>query len=68
MGNMTMTTNLKLIAARNTIKRLVKNEKGATAVEYTLMLVAVLIAVSAAFNSLGRTTSSKVRNARGGML
>ena len=60
-----MKTNLKLIAAKNSLKSLVKNEKGATAVEYALMLVAILILVAAAFKALGAKVSAQVKNAQG---
>ena len=60
-----MKTNLKMIAAKNSIKNLVKNEKGATAVEYALMLVAILILVAAAFRALGSKVSQQVGKATG---
>lgn len=60
-----MKTNLKMIAAKNSIKNLVKNEKGATAVEYALMLVAILILVAAAFKALGSKVSAQVSAASG---
>jgi len=59
-----MKTNLKMIAAKNSIKNLVKNEKGATAVEYALMLVAILILVAAAFKALGSQVSKQVGAAK----
>ena len=55
-----MKTNLKMIAAKNSVKNLVKNEQGATAVEYALMLVAILILVAAAFKALGSKVSKQV--------
>ena len=60
-----MKTNLKMIAAKNSVKNLVKNEKGATAVEYALMLVAILILVAAAFKALGSKVSGQVGVATG---
>jgi Flp pilus assembly pilin Flp len=60
-----MKTNLKMIAAKNSIKNLVKNEQGATAVEYALMLVAILILVAAAFKALGSKVSTQVGAAKG---
>ena len=60
-----MKTNLKMIAAKNSIKNLVKNEQGATAVEYALMLVAILILVAAAFKALGAKVSAQVGAAKG---
>jgi Flp pilus assembly pilin Flp len=60
-----MKTNLKLIAAKNSIKNLVKNEQGATAVEYALMLVAILILVAAAFKALGSKVKAQVAVAQG---
>lgn len=60
-----MKTNLKMIAAKNSVKNLVKNEKGATAVEYALMLVAILILVAAAFKALGTRVSGQVDRATG---
>jgi Flp pilus assembly pilin Flp len=62
-----MKTNLKMIAAKNSIKSLVKNEKGATAVEYALMLVAILILVAAAFKALGAQVNTRVNTAKGSL-
>jgi len=46
------------------IMKLVKDEKGATAIEYGLLLVAVLLIVAGAFKSLGSAVQSKVKDAK----
>ncbi len=45
------------------MKKLIKDQKGATAVEYGLMLVAILILVAAAFKALGGKVNSAATNA-----
>ena len=53
-----MKTNTKMIAAKNSMNKFVKNEKGATLVEYALVLFAILILVAGAFKKLGGATSA----------
>ena len=40
------------------VMKLVKDEKGATAIEYGLLLVAILLIVAAAFKTLGRAVQT----------
>ena len=44
-------------------KNLLRDTRGATAVEYALMLVAVLLIVAGAFKTLGQKVSEKANRA-----
>jgi len=46
----------------NDIMKLIKDEKGATAIEYGLLLVAILLIVAAAFKSLGKAVSKAAKD------
>jgi pilus assembly protein Flp/PilA len=59
--------------ARNMIRKLVKNRKGATAIEYGLIAALVVITMIASFTQVARTTTdmwgnvnTKMENARSG--
>jgi len=45
------------------IMKLVKDENGATAVEYGLLLVAILLIVAGAYRQLGKTVKGAAKNA-----
>ena len=45
------------------IMKLVKNEEGVTAIEYGLLLVAILLIVAGAYRSLGRTVKGAANKA-----
>ncbi len=47
----------------NDIMKLVKDEKGATAVEYALLLVLVLLVVAVGFKALGTAVNKTANNA-----
>ena len=49
----------------NDIMKLVKDEKGATAIEYGLMLVAIMLVVAVAFKALGTKVKAAATNSAG---
>jgi len=46
----------------NDIMKLVKDEKGASATEYGLLLVAILLIVAVAFKALGKAVKTAAQN------
>ncbi|HWL88835.1 MAG TPA: Flp family type IVb pilin [Polyangiaceae bacterium] len=47
----------------NDIMKLVKDEKGATTIEYALLIVAVLLVVAVGFRALGTTVNATAQKA-----
>ncbi|WP_394838149.1 Flp family type IVb pilin [Pendulispora rubella] len=47
------------------IMQLVKDEKGATAIEYGLLLVAILLIVAGAYKKLGKAVKGAANDAKG---
>ncbi|MBK6691918.1 MAG: Flp family type IVb pilin [Myxococcales bacterium] len=58
-----MTSRLSCPPPASTKKSLLRDKGGATAVEYALMLVAILIIVAGAFKTLGNKVSEKANSA-----
>lgn len=50
---------------RTNVRKVIKHDRGATAVEYALMLVAIMLLVVVAYKALGNKVSSAVTNATG---
>jgi Flp pilus assembly pilin Flp len=52
---------INMNSPRRFARRLIKNDRGATAVEYALMLVMILLIVFAAFKALGKKVEAKTK-------
>jgi Flp pilus assembly pilin Flp len=48
---------------RATLRRFIKNRRGATMVEYAVLLVLILVAAAATFKQLGNTVKDKTKAA-----
>ncbi len=56
---------LALYTAQNKFDSMLRDRKGATSVEYALMLIAILIVVAVGFKALGKKVNSDAQKAQG---
>jgi len=56
---------LALYNAQNKFDSMLRDRKGATSVEYALMLIAILIVVAVGFKALGKKVNADANKAQG---
>jgi len=56
---------LALYNAQNGFDKMLRDRKGATSVEYALMLIAILIVVAVGFKALGKKVNADANKAQG---
>ena len=56
---------LALYNAQNKFDKMLRDRKGATSVEYALMLIAILIVVAVGFKALGKKVNADANKAQG---